>query len=388
MRFHPPRQALPVELEWLLDAAFGSGLPPLTGSPTIAGELSRRFDLGPRIVARHGAVAVERRLGDAAEGPIRDHRRSTAVALAGDRTARRLAGLAADHGLRILFLKGYALDRMLAGPAGWRPYVDLDVLLARRQAERLRELLLAGGWSSSAPDVNPQHLPPLTSPHGIPLDIHHRLRGIRVARARWASADELLAADLCRPAGLDGESWLPSPPLMAAHLAVHALEQHGHRPVTYPLLRAVADIADLSAAAPSEDLEALARPLVGDSLAEDEIGALFQLARRLATDGPSDPGGEAEVLLQHIVAGVLDAGYRDSLALDHTAGRLREARRDGQLMRYIAQKLKGPGEPPQAAGAGSARSSGAWHRRLLHPFRLGIRFATAAAARLRRAIDR
>ena len=390
MRFRPPRVPLPAELDWLLHAAFGPGLPPLAGEPSAIAELAGRFDLGPRIVARHGAAALQDRLGDAAAGPIQAHRRAIAVALAAESAARRLARVAAGEGLELLFLKGYALERLLRGPDGWRPYVDLDVLLERSAAERLRAGLLADGWTSSVEDANPQHLPPIRSPEGTPLDIHYRLRGVRVAADRWAGAGELLTAGLCQPAGLGDGSWLPKAPLMAAHLAVHALEQHGHRPATYPLLRAVADIADLTAAAPGDDLEAQARPLVGDTLAEDESRALFQLARRLSDGDPAFERGaeEAETLLRHIVAGALDGGYRDGLALDHTAGRLRQARRDGQLMRYIAQKLRGPGEPPRAGPTGSAERSRAWRRRLLHPFRLCARFANAAAARLRRAIDR
>ncbi len=392
MRFNPPRVSLPTELNWLLGAAFGPALPPLAGRPAFISELARRFDLGPRIDARHGAVALEQCLGSEAEESIRAHRRGVAVDLVSDRTARRLAALTAGHGMPILFLKGYALQQMLAGPAGWRPYVDLDVLLERPAAEKLRAMLLSDGWTSSTEAANPQHLPPITSPEGTLVDIHYRLRGIQVAAARWATVDELLAAGLCRPAELDGGSWLPRPPLMAAHIAVHALEQHGHRPATYPLLRAVADVADLVAAAEGEDLEEPAGQLIGGSLDNEEIRALFGLAGRFAEGRDSageDPGkSDAEILLRHIVAGVLDSDYHDSLALEHTTGRLREARRDGQLMRYIAQKLQDPGGSPEAASGGSARRPGPLRRRLLHLIHLCVRFTTAAAARLRRGSDR
>lgn len=392
MRFDPPPITQPPELDWLLGAAFGPALPPLAGDPAVAGELAGKFDLGSRIVARHGAAAIEKLLGDAASGPIRSHRRGVAIALAGDRAARRLAGLAERHALPIILLKGYALGLMLAGPAGWRPYADLDVLLDRPAGERLRELLVADGWVSSAEAGNPQHLPPIAAPTGTMVDIHYRLRGIRVAAARWATADELLRAGLCRPAGLGAASWLPAPALMAAHLAVHALEQHGHRPATYPLLRAVADLADLAAAHPGEELESRAAALIGDILAADETRAIFSLAGRLAagramTRDDGDDRGSA-ILLRHIVAGALDRAYRQGLALDHTAGRLRQARRDGKLMRYITGKLKAQGAPLETAGEGSARHPGPWRRRLLHPIRLCTRFAIAAAARLRRAIDR
>ena len=392
MRFHPPRAPLPAELGWLLEAAFGPRLPPPSGDPQRIAELARGFDLGPRIVARHGAAALRRLLGEASAGPIREHRRGVAVALAAEQTATRLGELAGQLGAPLLFLKGFALQRLLDGPAGWRPYLDLDVLLERNAADELRRRLLESGWKGSVEAGNPQHLPPLTSPEGTPVDVHFRLRGIRVAAARWATVGELLAAGLCRPAGQGEKTWLPSPTLLAAHLAVHALEQHGHRPATYPLLRAVADLADLSSAVPEADLTGQAVALAAGSLAEDETRALFELASALAAGTPAaaeDGDRGAGTLLRHIVAGVLDPGYRASLALDHTAARLREARRDGELMRYIARKLKGPAAtPPDAVAGESTGRAGSVRRRLLYPIHLCARFAAAAAARLRRAIDR
>lgn len=392
MRFHPPRAPLPAELGWLLEAAFGPRLPPSSGDPRRIAEVARAFDLGPRIVARHGAAALRRLLGEAAAGPIREHRRGVAVALAAEQTAARLGELAGQLGAPLLFLKGFALQRLLDGPAGWRPYLDVDVLLEREAADELRQQLLESGWRGSVEAGNPQHLPPLTSPDGTSVDIHFRLRGIRVAAARWATVSELLAAGLCRPAGQGDETWLPSPTLLAAHLAVHALEQHGHRPATYPLLRAVADLVDLSTAVPDADLAGQAAALSAGSLAEDETRALFELAGVLAKGNPAaaeEGHGGAGILLRHIVAGVLDPTYRDSLVLDHSASRLREARRDGELMRYIARKLKGPAATPQDAVAGEPSGrSGSVRRRLSYPIHLCARFAAATAARLRRAIHR
>lgn len=390
MRFTPPRAPLPVELRWLLAAAFGSELPPPAGEPGRAAELARTFDLGPRIVARHGAAALGR-LGEAAEEMIAAHRRAVAVALIAERTARRLAELAGPE-LPMVYLKGFALTLLAPGPAGIRPLADLDVLLPQRGAEELRRRLLADGWVSEQEAGNPQHLPPLRPRQGLPVDLHFRLRGVRAGASRWATADELIAAGLCRPAGLAGSGWIPGPALMAAHVAVHAFEQHGHRPATYPLLRAVADIADLTAAAEADDLEPGAAGLVGETLDPAGLQALFDLARILAEGRiPADASaGEsaAAKLLRHVVAGSLDPVYRRGLAIDHTTQRLRQAYRDGRLMRYIAFKLRGPGDLPVTAtgeSAGGLESAGG---RLMRPIRIGARLASAAIARLRRNLER
>ena len=389
MRFSPPPVELPVELTWLLGAAFGPELPAAAGDPAGVAELARRFDLGPRIVARHGAARVEERLGPAAEELVRAHRRAVAVGLAGERTALELARRAAASGSDIIFLKGAALRLVAPGAPGWRPLVDLDVLLDREQGARLRQALVADGWAAAEEPGNPQHLPPILDPRGTAVDIHFRLRGVRVAAERWATAGELLAAGLCRPAGLADGAWVPRPPLLAAHLAAHAIEQHGSRPGTYPLLRTVADLVDLEAVDPLSRSEILA--MVADELGADELAALFGLARALAagrTSGGGEAEGGAEILLRHVVAGALDADYRRGLAIDHTAGRLRQARRDGELMRYIARKLKPPAESPDVEVGGSAGDPGSVRRRVLRPIHLAARFTSAAAARLRRLFRR
>ncbi len=389
IRFAPPAVEIPAELGWLLAAAFArQGPGPPAGDAVASARLAALFDLGPRIVARHGGRRVRGWLGAAAEGLVRAHRRAVVLALPAESQASRLAGLAARLEQPIVFLKGFALQRLAPGPQGARPFVDLDALVPAAAAGGLRELLLADGWQSAADGANPHHLPPLTAPGGMAVDLHFRLRGVRVAEERWATAGELVAAGLCRPlAELAESAWLPAPPLLAAHLAAHAIEQHGLRPATYPLLRAAADLADLSAIVPPGALAEGAWPLVRESLAEAELVALFRLGEilvggRLPQPQRSEEEGAA-LLLRHVVAGALDPDYRRSLAVDHAAGRLRQARREGRLMRYIAAKLVVPAE-----AVGPVSRWRALGRRLAHPFQLGGRLASATAARLRRVLSR
>ena len=102
------------------------------------------------------------------------------------------------------------------GAPGQRPLADLDVLLAREPATELRDTLVADGWAAAEEPGNPQHLPPVLDPRGTAVDIHFRLRGVRVAAERCATAGELLAGGLCRPAGLAEGAWVPRPPLTAS----------------------------------------------------------------------------------------------------------------------------------------------------------------------------
>ena len=99
-RFRPPPTELAAELVWLLQAAFAPTWrsPPPGCDPAEIGRLAARFDLGPRIVARHGADRPRRWLGPAGEVLIRSHRRAVAGTLANERLAEQVAGEAGSAG--------------------------------------------------------------------------------------------------------------------------------------------------------------------------------------------------------------------------------------------------------------------------------------------------
>jgi hypothetical protein len=104
-----------------------------------------------------------------------------------------------------------------------------------------------------------------------------------------------------------------------AHGLVHGVGQHGFWPDSYPLLRMMADLIDLGfhdeAAAP---LAGRAAGFVARDVAPEEAEAVRDLCRALALgddliDRDQEKG--AAVLLRHILAGRLDAGYAASLRL-------------------------------------------------------------------------
>lgn len=343
IRFRPPSLEPPAELRWLLAAALAARWepPPAADGGGRIAELAARFDLAPRIVARHGAEKLRRALGDAAKPLERAHRGAVAQALASDRLAAEIAGHASRLDTEVIFLKGYALRRVAPGPAGLRPQADLDLLVSPRGARGLRDSLTAAGFRQAPVAANEQHLPPLLAPSGISVDLHFQLRGVTLGE-RWATAGELLAAGLCtRLAELPGSAWSPSMRLLTAHLLVHGIDQHGFRPLDYPLLRMVADLIDVlprdTAAAPAGVAQWIAA-----AVSRQELEAACGLAHCLAGgELPARDGSGARLLLDHIVAGTLDPRYARSLRRRHTAGRLRTALREKHLARYLFRKLRG-----------------------------------------------
>ncbi len=387
-RFTPPAIELPAALDWLLAAAFGPAPPqPPRGAGTEqVASLAAEFGLGPRIVARHGARALGELLGDDVRPLLAAHRRAVALTLAADEAARRLADLAAAAAAPAIFLKGYALHLLRPGKPGLRPFVDLDVLVPEADADGLRQRLVADGWRALAGPANEQHLAPLVAPQGLPVDLHFRLRGVRLGAGGWVTADELLAGGLCQPApGLAPPAAVPELPLIAAHLLAHGIEQHGYRPSTYALFWLLADLSDLL---PAGALPAPLAVAIAESVSARELAAALRLSALLAAGEPVSGGDggsdrDAHLLLCHIVAGRLDATYRDSLRIRHTAGRLRTARSQGGLLRYISGKLY-PSDGAIEAQYGRPPSRwGYLRRRLLRPPQLVAGMLRSALARRR-----
>ncbi|MFI5242406.1 MAG: nucleotidyltransferase family protein, partial [Gemmatimonadales bacterium] len=88
--------------------------------------------------------------------------------------ARLLSALdaLAATGTEAVLLKGAALALTVYGSFVARPMSDVDLLIARDQATRARDALLASGWTASASDIAPEfyaghhHLPPLVDAQG------------------------------------------------------------------------------------------------------------------------------------------------------------------------------------------------------------------------------
>lgn len=126
-------------------------------------------------------------------------------------------------------LKGAFLAQFAYAEPGLRPMRDLDLLLRPEQAVQAFELLRAHGYRSLF-DGSPEayftdriHLPPLTGPGGISVELHHRL----TPPDRQAAGFEkgLWARSLSRTVGGVPIRFLSAEDLLL-HLCIHATLDH------------------------------------------------------------------------------------------------------------------------------------------------------------------
>ena len=176
--------------EELLISLCGSGLAVLPGSVTAG----INWDKLVQLANEHGVLALCRHnLLRSGYGP-----RIPAGALATMQTGylkslarntylydhlREIVSLAESKKIRIILLKGIALEKTVYGNIGLRQMNDIDFLVRREDAIPLRRLLLGNGFSSM-PMISPlherilpsygKHLPELTK-GGIAAEIHFRL---------------------------------------------------------------------------------------------------------------------------------------------------------------------------------------------------------------------
>ncbi|MDX1502751.1 MAG: nucleotidyltransferase family protein [Thermoanaerobaculia bacterium] len=344
-RFRPPPGELSPELRAVVGLALAPAPPDSEAlDPDTLWELAGRLELREAMAGRLSGWPE-----GGGHGALRERLRSwrrlcVARDLLHEEAARQVAAAAADHGLPVIWLKGFALRQAGIHPSGRRAHRDLDLLTSREGAPLLDRLLGERGWRRHGRESNEQHLPPLESPEGCYLDIHFRLRGVRLGSRGWARAREVLEQPGTRAAeGVPGSS-LPGHDLLAAHVLVHAVAQHGHRPASYGLLRAVDDLAALLPTG-----EAWRRFAAGPyrwiarSVSRRELDALATLTSALARGELPDPAEQpdADRLLRHAQAGATDPRYARSLRGRHRGERIREALAEGHLGAYLRRKLAG-----------------------------------------------
>jgi len=289
-----------------------------------AGWVAERLSLQARIGGRTPRPLLEREVGTELAVELGRHARATAgAALLGEKVCRDLAARARPLGVPLVFLKGVALHLTGVAPPGQRPLGDVDVLAPSGRVGELQAALVASGMA--AMDVVPgeHQLQSLLHQTGMTVEVHRCVRGVRLGGSGSATAEELLAAGLCAPApGLSDGSFVPGRELLAAHLLVHGLAQHGLDPGSYPMGRMIADAQDMGLVGERFD-EVLAGPFawIARDVSVDEAAAVSAVVERLAAGedpgavaGGEDPAGR---LLRHVVAGVLDPRYRASI---HLAG--------------------------------------------------------------------
>jgi hypothetical protein len=143
-----------------------------------------------------------------------------------------LAEAARETGVRVMVLKGAAL--LLRGRTpGARSMSDIDVIASPGDARQLHSTLRARlGYDalSASPE---HHLPTLTRPGALPVEIHIQLgpRGSSLDARIWLDAENVTAADLV----------VPSPTSALLHALEHGALVHW---ATRYRLRDLLDVAD------------------------------------------------------------------------------------------------------------------------------------------------
>lgn len=325
LRFVPPPLQLTPELEWVLLRAFGPV--DLCARASVDAEaawaLAARLDLASRIGARSPAEVLAAETGESVATRFRDAYHSTVwsnLLLVG--VAGEIAGVAATAGIEVVFLKSVAL--MLSGvtPIGTRNAGDVDVLVSNSELPRLCSALRDHGFSIGTDGRKQHQIMPSFHSSGAMVEIHRSLKGLRAGGRRWLTAEDLLPGSRSfEIVGLPGGCLVPALSFVVAHLMVHAIVQHGAHPGSYPGLRLIADLADVSQF-DSRPLDARRDEVVARAcgpLRRQEVISALRLTQALTTGTPAlaDVAGDPDLgwWLRHVVAVLDDHDYREYLRL-------------------------------------------------------------------------
>lgn len=140
-----------------------------------------------------------------------------------------VARILGDAGIPFIALKGAYLARFSYSQPGLRPMRDLDLLVKPEQAVQAFDTLTARGYRSSfggSPDayfVDRIHLPPLRSPGGIAIELHHHLTSLAISKSEFE--EKVWASSVERTIGGKGVSF-PCDEDMLLHLCIHASFDH------------------------------------------------------------------------------------------------------------------------------------------------------------------
>ncbi len=395
IRFHPPPLVLSPEIRWMLLRAFGPLDAPFPGTvePGAALALARRFEMSARIAARQGRERLAAELGGGsgeatAAAFAHDRRRAAAVGLRLMGEAGRVAAVAAELGIPLAFLKFAALEAAGMLAAGSRGACDIDLLAPEPQARELWSALVAAGFRASGLPEAEHQLPALVWPRGGAVEIHLTLPGVRLGgpEDRSARYETLAAAGMLRPLpAFPGRCAAPPPEVLAAHVLVHGIGQHGFWPASYPLFKMVADLSDLRELGELTALTDRALGWVARDVSPAEAAAVRRLVARLtAGEDPRNWQGDEETLLRHLLAGRLDAGYERALRLGLFQPQPSDRPRPLQLARTVLGAIVLSRAQIDAVYGPPRSALGYLGRRIARPFDLGWRLVRYGWARLRR----
>ncbi len=325
-RFSPPSVDVPPEVDWLLLRALGPEFKPWVEARNLDSDRLTKVvgsdGLLGRVRARWPRENLESELDlDVLEQADKAIHGIAATELLQEKVASQIASMASDQGAPAILLKGMALRLGGYSVAGARRAGDIDLLVPSGNAETLFLTLIQQG--SLKVDSQPQehHLPPLVHPLGAVVEIHVDLRGVRLGGHGAATAEECLSSGHCRAL----ENWpegtyIPDSNLLMAHLLVHGLGQHGFSPGAYPMLQLLADLQDLGFTGDQGDrFLAEGYGWIQLEVSREEVLGIRELLRRLEQGEKASEivtGNAAPALiLGHMLAGSMDAEYRQSLKL-------------------------------------------------------------------------
>lgn len=384
----------------MLLRAFGPvDLPAPPGlEPATAVRVSRRFALAARIASRTGRERLADELGGAAAELQRLRAKAVGAEMILAATARDVAEIASELSFAPIFLKFTALHFGGFLAPGSRHAGDVDVLVPAAHAPIVQQRLTARDYAAADYPAMDHQLPPLAREGGGMVEVHLHLPGVAAdagtgRRRRFATAEDLVEAGLTAPLpGLPPKALAPVVEVLLAHALAHGLAQHAFTPQAYPLLRTLADTIDLGLASP--DGRALAEGAarhVSPWVPQAEVLAARELALLLASGELEtlDAGsGPPQLLLRHLLAGTLDATYRESLKLRLAAASLSD-RSSGRVLVDLARRNLFLTRGQLDAIYGPHRSAGSYLLlRLVRPLDLLVRWLRSAASwvalRLRR----
>lgn len=323
LRLLPPRVEVSPELLWVLTRAFAPLLP-WKGShvePAAAWRLAEAFDLSCRIGWRVPPGQLFAELGEeiAARFAERYHAAAASALLINAVTSEVMERII-QTGLPVVLLKSNALVLSGLTAVGARRFTDLDLLVPAGRAREVSSLLSGQGYRGSRHRDGAHQLSSLFHPTGVMVEIHTRVKHMRLGRGEgWVRLEDLESKGLLRAlAGLAG-GWIPSLEFLAGHALVHGVVQHWRQVGDYPLMRLLADLQDIEAKwEGSVPLEQAVVPWLAAEEAEVEGQAVMDLLRQLGAgahgsgEEPSGKLGE-NVFLRHVAALRYDRAYQDAV---------------------------------------------------------------------------
>lgn len=354
---------------------------PLLHDPARALEFALRLDLAARIGAFTPLGTLKAELGPAADELTKIFRYAVASGLRHEATLQVVASLAKSREIPLVILKGSALSFLGISAPGARRFSDLDILVPVDRILELRSVVVDAGWTLSRRSGSEHQEAPLTHPKLGMIELHRFVPGVRPPGSRRShDARTLFEAGLTSEVGrFGGAVHAPARPILAAHALAHGLVQHGYAPGSYPLLRFVADLQDLRA---DPDLLRDAGLLLRDFDSAD-LDAIASLLAALESGAAFDlPDGPPRSLLNHLLAGVFDAGYalrlkahlrsfRSPSNMPPAVAALKSIYRSIVLSRVQVDIIYGP---PKRWGGYAARQ-------LLRPFDVALRLRRSLRGR-------